>query len=641
MKAGDDTTDILPAAPGPVVKASPKTDGKKADGKVKLLIKGLAPVDVECVEKVDTAHVYSEAGIVYHFMLNQTNLQHNNNKYYMGQLLEDDAAPVYSVWFRWGRVGKTRQHILIPCGSNLQSALAIFTKKFRDKTGNLWAEKKDFIKQPGLYDLIEQDFGVGSLFSFHPLSLQDLTDSVQQEDSKKENVEPLPSKLPPEVMVRITCPNPPSRLSPRFFVFLGVGTMLRHLSLTLIMLICDVKAMERTMREMNYDSRRLPLGKLTPSQINAGYNALNIISLCLDKLEKLRHPPSSDDVPGPKGRPKRVPSCVSESARVRHDLLEACNLFYTRVPHDFGMRIPPLIDTPNAVKLELDLMKSLQDIEVAFNIIHRETRDNSHPADRHYQALKCDINPLSTDDKLLEVCPSVLISFSFSTSILTQIKNCSNQKRFVDGMGSLFNLSQVIKNYVQWTHAPTHSSYDLQVLNVFACNRHGEDKEFRDVGRRYLLWHGSRLTNWMGILGRGLRIAPPEAPCTGYMFGKGIYFADCASKSANYAYASRDRNTGLLALCEVSLGESNELFDADYKADALPAGKQSVMGVGRNTPDPHTWITLPDGVVVPCGRLIEAKLSQPTSLLYNEYVVYRYNQVRLRYLVQLRFNFKY
>lgn len=34
---------------------------------------------------------------------------------------------------------------------------------------------------------------------------------------------------------------------------------------------------------------------------------------------------------------------------------------------------------------------------------------------------------------------------------------------------------------------------------------------------RKLLWHGSRLTNWVGILGRGLRIAPPEAPVTGYM----------------------------------------------------------------------------------------------------------------------------
>lgn len=37
---------------------------------------------------------------------------------------------------------------------------------------------------------------------------------------------------------------------------------------------------------------------------------------------------------------------------------------------------------------------------------------------------------------------------------------------------------------------------------------------------RWLLWHGSRLTNWMGILGQGLRIAPPEAPVTGYMVSK-------------------------------------------------------------------------------------------------------------------------
>ena len=32
-----------------------------------------------------------------------------------------------------------------------------------------------------------------------------------------------------------------------------------------------------------------------------------------------------------------------------------------------------------------------------------------------------------------------------------------------------------------------------------------------------LLWHGSRLSNWVGILSQGLCIAPPEAPVTGYM----------------------------------------------------------------------------------------------------------------------------
>jgi hypothetical protein len=44
--------------------------------------------------------------------------------------------------------------------------------------------------------------------------------------------------------------------------------------------------------------------------------------------------------------------------------------------------------------------------------------------------------------------------------------------------------------------------------------------EFNAQENRMLLWHGSRLTNWVGILSQGLRIAPPEAPVTGYMFGK-------------------------------------------------------------------------------------------------------------------------
>lgn len=49
----------------------------------------------------------------------------------------------------------------------------------------------------------------------------------------------------------------------------------------------------------------------------------------------------------------------------------------------------------------------------------------------------------------------------------------------------------------------------------------------------------------------GLRIAPPEAPVSGYMFGKGVYFADMFSKSANYCCSSRVASAGVLLLCEV------------------------------------------------------------------------------------------
>ena len=49
-----------------------------------------------------------------------------------------------------------------------------------------------------------------------------------------------------------------------------------------------------------------------------------------------------------------------------------------------------------------------------------------------------------------------------------------------------------------------------------------EDKRWSDAGfdalgegQRLLLWHGSRSTNFAGILSQGLRIAPPEAPVNG------------------------------------------------------------------------------------------------------------------------------
>ncbi len=47
---------------------------------------------------------------------------------------------------------------------------------------------------------------------------------------------------------------------------------------------------------------------------------------------------------------------------------------------------------------------------------------------------------------------------------------------------------------------------------------------------KQLLFHGSKISNFVGILKEGLRIAPPEAPITGAMFGKGVYFANCSSK---------------------------------------------------------------------------------------------------------------
>lgn len=210
----------------------------------------------------------------------------------------------------------------------------------------------------------------------------------------------------------------------------------------------------------------------------------------------------------------------------------------------------------------------------------------------------------------------------------------------VDKKSTDFSL---INKYVKNTHAATHSSYSLEIVDLFEVSRGGEDEKFAPFAtdpKRMLLWHGSRLTNWVGILSKGLRIAPPEAPVTGYMFGKGVYFADMVSKSANYCFTNKTNNTGILLLCEVALGESLELNAADSSLTKakLPGGKLSTWGKGGTTPDMAQSAVLSDGTIVPCG--VSKKSGVTGHLLYNEFIVYDTSQVRMRYLVRCKFNYK-
>jgi hypothetical protein len=71
------------------------------------------------------------------------------------------------------------------------------------------------------------------------------------------------------------------------------------------------------------------------------------------------------------------------------------------------------------------------------------------------------------------------------------------------------------------------------------------------------------------------------------MFGKGIYLADMASKSANYCCSHLSGNTGLLLLCESELGDPMyTLTNASYNAgdEAQAKGMYSTWGQGKTGP---------------------------------------------------------
>ncbi|CAH0546205.1 unnamed protein product [Brassicogethes aeneus] len=339
----------------------------------------------------------------------------------------------------------------------------------------------------------------------------------------------------------------------------------------LMKLIFDVKQMKNLMLEFELDMEKMPLGKLSKKQIQSAFKVLNELQHLIDGNET-----------------------------VEARFIDATNRFYTFIPHSFGIENPPLIKDKETVQKKLEMLDSLMELEVAYNLM--KSSGSEHTVDSYYGQLKTDIDVL---------------------------------ERTSEEFG-------LIEKYIQNTHAKTHSNYKLEIEDVYTVKRHGEEKRFKPFKKlpnHKLLWHGSRVTNFAGILSQGLRIAPPEAPVTGYMFGKGIYFADMVSKSANYCSTSVNQSTGLLLLCDVALGEMYERYHADY-IEKLPKGKHSCLGLGRTEPDPKNSKTI-NGIEIPLGKGITVPGREESSLLYNEYIVYDVAQVNVKYMLKLNFKYKF
>ncbi|KAI2084804.1 hypothetical protein LOZ36_004508 [Ophidiomyces ophidiicola] len=341
-----------------------------------------------------------------------------------------------------------------------------------------------------------------------------------------------------------------------------------------------------TMATLDYDANKLPLGKLSKRTLQKGFELLKKLSDMVNSKQSVSNGVSLDDFN---------------------------NQYFTVIPHAFGRGRVPLINSTAMIKREIALLETLTDMEIANEILKvsktADPVDNIHPLDRQFAGLG-----------LQEMTP-------------------------LDPLTSEY---QELANYLIKTHGDTHSvKYKLQ--HIFRIERNGENDRFLDSpyagiknSNRRLLWHGSRTTNYGGILSQGLRIAPPEAPVSGYMFGKGVYFADISSKSANYCCSYNSDNTGLLLLCDVELGNPMlELIHSDYNAGerAKSENKLATLGMGRVVPqgwkdascvhEDLTGVLMPDTTDAPRSCVSD---DASGSLYYNEYIVYDVAQIRLKYL---------
>lgn len=158
---------------------------------------------------------------------------------------------------------------------------------------------------------------------------------------------------------------------------------------------------------------------------------------------------------------------------------EWTNKYYSTIPHVFGRNRPPLIDSHDAITREVALLDTLSDMEVANTIMNATTKSKDGTSvsklDQHF-----------ADLKLKE---------------LTVLDHKSSEYQ---------ELQKLLLNTSSDSHGLRY-----RLRDIFRVERPDEADRFKKSVSKLkdkeplLLWHGSRATNYGGILSQGLRVAPP------------------------------------------------------------------------------------------------------------------------------------
>jgi poly [ADP-ribose] polymerase 2/3/4 len=264
----------------------------------------------------------------------------------------------------------------------------------------------------------------------------------------------------------------------------------------------------------------------------------------------------------------------------RGDLEELSGEFYTVIPHRIGRArqevASAIIDSVDAFGRKQETLQLMKDmLQVDGDASGQGSVLYDARVDQQYRSLKCHVGWLPADHP----------DHRQVASYVERTRGC-------------------------WRRIKVHNVFSLSRGDEWAAYE-GAMRESADNQR--LLFHGSRIANWVGILSRGI-LLPKVAVSMGVRrtdagwLGNGIYFGDAASTSCAYTSPGR-KKTSLMAVARVALGRPKEYTKITYGLTAPPSGYDSCHGV-RGT------------------------ARRDSEFYDDEYVVYDTARQRLEYLVE-------
>ncbi|RUS75226.1 hypothetical protein EGW08_017016, partial [Elysia chlorotica] len=357
-------------------------------------------------------------------------------------------------------------------------------------------------------------------------------------------------------------------------------------------ILMDPKSMRRSMENTNnLDTKCLPFGLLNKERLLEGQRLLQEIEDHVNNVEKYR------------GVNEKTNEDRDEYQKTLEKIADLSNEYFHVIPQsNFSCEKLRPLDQRSSLTKQMYNVSNLLHYQFACKILLATMWYKTYnPVDFVYHSILCKMQQMDQNDLM----------------------------------------AQMILKYIY--------SYERTACNVrtiFRLERAGEEERRQTSsiqGERRLLWHGSDTCNLLSILNRGLVVSPPGASSSGAMYGKGIYFSDDFSFSANYVKSGK---TKFMLLCEVAMGEVIDLVkeEEEKKDDEIPTTQSNtsfrrnqktfdtIMVKGKNYYEPSDWFILSTGERLPLGKTKHVYSSYRSDR--TQYVVRDPAAVSLRYLVE-------
>ena len=571
-------------------------------------------VTKDCNLIISNYRVYKdENGALYNTNLSKVNI----NKYLYGeflfyhmQLLVNEKKKMYNLITRWGRFAEIGQHQNTPF-TDINEAIKEYNKLFLSKTGNEWDKVKmnldSFERKPNKYYLLkltEKKPEIYNIIKYFNNELKTINISISKKNFDQ-NFNPN-IKFLIHYLMQISFKN---KVENREFNIYNPYPILQN---------------------TNDDNEgKYNVLYFSKESLEKGYKLLSELAKLTERINEIKEEINNQKIFEKNLENENSPYNLKkkESNEISQKIMQLSNTYYEIIPFESkrNYSVRP-INQPEIIRQELDRLQSYTYIEDTLKLFLSSLYYTKliDPINYIYLSLNKKLIPLNldlnaknnNDEKIVKILLNYIRLFS---------NNNINTNNF-GGFGRRNNISN-----------------DKSIItNIFEVVDKNENKLENDNNKRILLFHGTKTQNILGILSKGLLIAPIESQSQGNRFGTGIYLSDSFNKALGYTSTGKKK---YILLVDTLL---DKLYKFDSKNNKINFTKDVKMkGYNCLVNDAQRYASFEDRIFFNNGMTIPTKVVEKNKEKINnfgyfggmdydsEYVIYDSKLVNVKYIIEV------